>query len=47
MSDFRVIPSIEQLRQRSPAQALASRYGDEATVAALRHAAAAFRRQQI
>jgi len=45
MSDFRVIPSIEQLRQRSPAQALASRYGDEATVDALRHAAAAFRRQ--
>jgi L-seryl-tRNA(Ser) seleniumtransferase len=47
MSDFRVIPSIEQLRQRSGAQALAERYGDAATVDALRRAAAAFRKQLI
>ena len=43
MSDFRVIPSIEQLRQRSRAQALAAQYGDEATLDALRHAAATLR----
>ncbi len=45
MSDFRVIPSIEQLRQRSGAQALAERYGDAATVDALRRAAAALRKR--
>ncbi len=43
MSDFRVIPSIEQLRQRQTPRALAARYGEMATVDALRDAAAALR----
>ena len=36
MSDLRVIPSIEQLRQREPMQALETRYGRHALVDALR-----------
>jgi L-seryl-tRNA(Ser) seleniumtransferase len=43
MSDLRVIPSIEQLRQRPALQALSATYGDDAVVAALRDAAAALR----
>ena len=43
MADFRVIPSIEQLRQRGPIRSLEARYGREALVAALREAAAALR----
>ena len=34
--DFRIIPSIEQLRQRDAVHALEARYGREATVQALR-----------
>jgi L-seryl-tRNA(Ser) seleniumtransferase len=43
MADFRVIPSIERLRQQPEVQALESRYGTEATVGALRGAAASVR----
>src|SRR5437867_1848183 len=43
MSDFRLIPSIEQLRQRPAVRALEARFGVEATVSALRAAAAAVR----
>ncbi len=39
MTDFRVIPSIDQIRQRDAVQALERRYGHDATVAALREAA--------
>jgi L-seryl-tRNA(Ser) seleniumtransferase len=44
VSDFRVIPSIEQLRQRPGVRALEARYGGSATVQALRGAAEAMRR---
>jgi len=44
MPDFRVIPSIEQVRQRPAIRALEARFGAEATVDALRAAAAAVRR---
>ena len=44
-SDPRLIPSIEQLRQRGAVQRLETRYGREATVQALREEAAALRRQ--
>ena len=44
-SDPRLIPSIEQLRQRAAVQRLETRYGREATVQALREEAAALRRQ--
>jgi L-seryl-tRNA(Ser) seleniumtransferase len=40
---FRVIPSIEQLRQRPSVSALEQEHGHEATVAALRDASAAVR----
>jgi L-seryl-tRNA(Ser) seleniumtransferase len=43
MPDFRVIPSIDQLRQRTTIRALESRYGADATVEALRAAAGAIR----
>ncbi len=43
MSDFTVIPSIEQLRQRPAMRALEARYGAEATLIALRAAAASAR----
>ena len=39
MPDFRVIPSIEQLRQRPVSRALAAQYGEAATLEALRRAA--------
>jgi L-seryl-tRNA(Ser) seleniumtransferase len=45
MSDFRVIPSIEQLRQRPASRTLSALYGDAATTDALRHAAAALRQR--
>jgi L-seryl-tRNA(Ser) seleniumtransferase len=41
--DFRVIPSIEQLRQRPGVMTLEREHGHEATVAALRDASAAIR----
>src|SRR5215510_534611 len=44
MPDFSVIPSIEQLRQRPAVRALEARFGAEATVGALRAAAAEARR---
>src|SRR4051812_29441921 len=44
MPDFRLIPSIEQLRQRPAVRALESRFGADATVDALRSAAAEVRR---
>jgi L-seryl-tRNA(Ser) seleniumtransferase len=44
MPDFSVIPSIEQLRQRPAVRALEMRFGTEATVDALRAAAAEARR---
>ena len=44
MPDFRAIPSIEQLRQRPAIRALEARFGTEATVGALRAAAAEARR---
>jgi L-seryl-tRNA(Ser) seleniumtransferase len=44
MPDFHVIPSIEQLRQRSGVQLLEAAFGAEATVDALRTAAAELRR---
>jgi L-seryl-tRNA(Ser) seleniumtransferase len=40
MADFRLIPSIELLRQRPSVRALEMRFGADATVAALRTAAA-------
>lgn len=40
---LRLIPAIEQLRQRPGAQALEARYGSQATVEALRQEAAALR----
>src|SRR3954451_3012429 len=40
MPDFRMIPSIELLRQRPAIRTLEARFGGEATVEALRHAAA-------
>lgn len=43
MPDFRVIPSIEQLRQRAAVRRLEARYGREALIAALRESAAALR----
>src|SRR5439155_10249888 len=43
MADFRSIPSIEQLRQRAMIRASEARFGMEATVDALRAAAAAVR----
>jgi L-seryl-tRNA(Ser) seleniumtransferase len=43
MADFRSIPSIEQLRQRPSIRALEARFGDDATVGALRAGAAAVR----
>jgi L-seryl-tRNA(Ser) seleniumtransferase len=43
MADFRLIPSIEQLRQRPAVRSLEARYGREALVHALREAAAALR----
>ena len=45
MSDLRVIPSIEQLRQRETMQALEARYGRTAVVDALRAETAALREQ--
>jgi L-seryl-tRNA(Ser) seleniumtransferase len=43
MPDFHVIPSIEQVRQRPAVRALEARFGVEATVDALRTAAAEIR----
>src|SRR5262249_25589760 len=43
MPDFRLIPSIEQLRQRPVIRALEDHFGADATVDALRAAAAAIR----
>jgi L-seryl-tRNA(Ser) seleniumtransferase len=43
MTDFRVIPSIEQLRQRGSVRSLEAKYGRDALVRALRDAAAALR----
>ena len=43
--DARFIPSIEQLRQRAPVRALEARYGQAATVEALREEAAALRQR--
>jgi L-seryl-tRNA(Ser) seleniumtransferase len=43
MADFRVIPSIEQLRQRAGVRALEARYGRAAVVGALRAEAEALR----
>ena len=45
MADFRVIPSIETLRQRPGVLALLERYGHAAVVAALREATDALRRR--
>jgi L-seryl-tRNA(Ser) seleniumtransferase len=45
MTNFSVIPSIEQLRQRAAVRSLEARYGRNALVEALREAAAAFREQ--
>src|SRR4051794_7557862 len=43
MPDFRLIPSIEQLRQRPALRALEARFGGAATVDALRAAVSAVR----
>ena len=43
MTDFRIIPSIEQLRQRKAVRALEAEFGREAIVGALRTAAADLR----
>jgi L-seryl-tRNA(Ser) seleniumtransferase len=43
MTDFRIIPSIEQLRQRQAVRALEAEFGREAIVEALRAAAAGLR----
>jgi L-seryl-tRNA(Ser) seleniumtransferase len=45
MADFRVIPSIEQLRSRTRVRALEARYGRDAVVGALREEADALRDQ--
>jgi len=39
MASVRDIPSLERLRHRDDVRTLAARYGDEATLAAMRHAA--------
>ena len=43
MSNFRLIPAIDQLRQRGAVRALEAQFGAAATVTALREAAAAVR----
>jgi L-seryl-tRNA(Ser) seleniumtransferase len=43
MPDYRVIPSIDELRHRPAISVLESRYGAQATVSALRHAATSAR----
>jgi L-seryl-tRNA(Ser) seleniumtransferase len=43
MTDFRVIPSIERLRQQPQVRALEARFGTDATLGALRGAAASVR----
>jgi L-seryl-tRNA(Ser) seleniumtransferase len=43
MADLRIIPSIDQIRQRAGVRALEARYGHHATVAALRGSAEALR----
>jgi len=43
MSDFSVIPSIDALRQRPAVRALEAQFGAEATIGALRSAAASVR----
>jgi L-seryl-tRNA(Ser) seleniumtransferase len=43
MSDFRMIPSIDELRQRTGVRALEARFGADATVDALRAAASSIR----
>ena len=43
MSDFRLIPSIDELRQRPAVRALESRFGGQAVVDALRESAAVVR----
>ena len=43
MPDFSVIPSIDRLRQRATIRALEHRFGGDATVDALRHAATVVR----
>jgi L-seryl-tRNA(Ser) seleniumtransferase len=43
VADFRAIPSIDELRQRATIRALEARFGADATVGALRAAAAAVR----
>jgi L-seryl-tRNA(Ser) seleniumtransferase len=43
MTDFRIIPSVEQLRQRDTMQALETRYGRAAVVDALREETGALR----
>src|ERR671939_799498 len=45
MSDFRIIPSVEQLRQREAMRALETRYGRHALVDALRAETGALRDQ--
>ena len=45
--DPRIIPSIEQLRQRDAVQRLEARYGREATLEALREEAAALRERLV
>jgi L-seryl-tRNA(Ser) seleniumtransferase len=45
MPDFRVIPSIEAVRQRPAAQSLALRFGDAAVLGALRASTSALRDQ--
>src|SRR5258707_4287097 len=45
MSDLRVIPSIEQLRQRDAMRALETRYGREALLDALRAETAGLRQR--
>lgn len=47
MPDFRIIPSIEQLRQRRRVLALQARYGRTAVVQALRHASEDLRRRLL
>jgi L-seryl-tRNA(Ser) seleniumtransferase len=43
MPDFRLIPSVDELRQRAAVRALEARFGADATVSALREAASAVR----
>src|SRR3954454_6074985 len=45
MTDLRVIPSIEQLRQREAMRALETRYGRHALIDALRAETAALRQR--